>query len=72
MLPRKWVHMIAWGWVTLLQGRLRDFVVAPSSVGGASALEMRLKSTEERASSGHHHIAIMAPLACMPRLFLFQ
>jgi len=36
-LARKWDHAIARGWATLLLGRLRDFVVAPSSVGGNSS-----------------------------------
>jgi len=35
-LARKWGHAIARGWATLLLGRLRDFVVVPSSAGGNS------------------------------------
>jgi len=36
-LARKWGHKIARGWATLLLGRLRDFVEAPSSADGNSS-----------------------------------
>jgi len=39
-LARRWGHAIARGWVTLLQNRLRDFVVVPSSAGGNSSFEL--------------------------------
>ena len=38
-LARKWGHAVVRGWATLLLGRLRDFVVVPSSVGGNSSFE---------------------------------
>ena len=48
-LARRWGHAKARGWATLLLGRLRDFVVVPSSAGGNSSFELHSQSTEERA-----------------------
>ena len=48
-------HAIARGWATLLLGRLRDFVVVPSSEGGNSSFELHSQSTEGRATLDRHH-----------------
>jgi len=54
-LARKWGHAIARGWATLLLGRLRYFVVAPSSVGGNSSSLHDSQGVEERATSDRYH-----------------
>jgi len=54
-LARKWGHAIARRWKTLLLGRLRDFVVAPSSVGGNSSSLHDSQGVEERATLDRYH-----------------
>ena len=48
-------HAIARGWATLLIDRLRDFVVAPSSVGGNSSSMHNFQGVEERATLDRYH-----------------
>ena len=54
-LARKWGHAIARRWETLLLGRLRDFVVAPYSVGGNSSSLHDSQGVEERATLDRYH-----------------
>jgi len=50
-LSRTWGHGVARGWATLLLDRLRDFVVAPSSVGRNASSLNDSQGVEERATS---------------------
>jgi len=52
---RKWGHVIARGWATLLLDRLRDFVVPPSSVGGNSSSLDDSQGVDELATSDRYH-----------------
>ena len=54
-LARRWAHAIVRGWATLLLGRLRDFVVFPSSAGKNSFFKLHSQSTEERATLDRYH-----------------
>ena len=54
-LARKWGHTIARGWATLILDRLRDFVVAPSSVGGNSSPLHDSQGVDELATLDHYH-----------------
>ena len=54
-LARKWGHAIARGWATLLLDRLRDFVVAPSSVGGNFSSQHDSQSVDELATLDRYH-----------------
>jgi len=54
-LARKWGHAIARGWATLLLGRLRDFVVAPSSGGGNSSPLHDSQGVDELATLDRYH-----------------
>jgi len=50
-----WGHAIARGWATLLLDRLRDFAVAPSSVGGNSSPLHDSRSVDELATLDRYH-----------------
>jgi len=54
-LACKWGHAIARGLATLLLDRLRDFVVAPSSVGGNSFSPHDSQGVEERVTLNRYH-----------------
>ena len=54
-LTRKWGHIIAREWATLLLDRLRDFVEVPSSAGLNSSLDQHSRSTEERVTLDRYH-----------------
>ena len=54
-LARKWGHAIASGWATLLLDRLRDFVVAPSSVSGNSSPLYDSQGVDELATLDRYH-----------------
>jgi len=54
-LARKWGHEIARGQATLLLVRLRDFVVAVSSVGENSSTSKEFQGVDERVSLDRYH-----------------
>jgi len=54
-LARKWDHAIARGWATLLFDRLRDLVVAPSSVGGMASSLHNSQGVDELATLDRNH-----------------
>ena len=67
-LARKWGHAIARGGGALLLGRLRDFIVNPSSVGGNSSSLHDSQGADELATLDRYYAIApsIATLACVP------